>query len=80
MHLFLRGLYTLNWNAACVSVGLSAENVLFAHVRRGGNLMLSDFFRHLLDAANCLRYVLLRESAVTYPRVCYAGRCVILHE
>ena len=25
----------LNWNAACVSLGLSAENVLFAHVFRG---------------------------------------------
>ena len=32
LHMFLDGFYTLNVNAACVSLGLSAENVLFARV------------------------------------------------
>ena len=40
--MFLRRVYTLNCKAACVSVGLSADDVLFAHVFRGG-------FRRLIE-------------------------------
>ena len=35
LHVFLERFYTLNWNAACVSLGLSAENVVFAYVFKG---------------------------------------------